>query len=78
MRGILFYRLDIKENFAHVGYVKDAEMVGHEEVSAPHIYELFPEKGRTLREQRIGLKFFHRIPEDNHDCVKEIFESKLW
>jgi hypothetical protein len=79
MNGILFYRLDIKENRAHVGYVKDAEMIGHEEeISAPTIIEFFPKKGRVLREQKIGFKFFFRIPEDVHDCMKEIFEQKLW
>jgi len=78
MKGILFYRLDIKENFTHIGYATEVEMRGHEEVSVPILYELYPKKGFQLREQRTGLNFFHRIPEDNYECIKEVFEAKLF
>ena len=78
MNGILFYRLDIKDRIAHVGYVKDAELFSRDEVRTPLIIELFPKKGHMLHDRQIGFKFFYKISDDNYGCIKELFEQKLW
>lgn len=55
-----------------------AEMVGHEEVKTPLITELYPQKRYKITNKVVSLNYFHRIPEDVHDCIKEIFGLKLF